>query len=64
LQYGILSFLRDLRSFYSGGLFEKFGGDGHAFGLASTLLQVLESFLEFFGICGNLYSLTLIAQII
>jgi hypothetical protein len=63
LQNSILSFLRDLRSFYSGGLFQEFGRDRHFFGFASTLSQAFESFLEFFGARGYLHPLALIAQI-
>src|SRR5262245_50965682 len=38
LQYSVLSFLRDLRGFDSGSLFQELGRNGHNFGLASTLL--------------------------
>src|SRR5262249_15014308 len=63
LQYSILSFLRDLRRFYSGCLFQKFGGNGHNFSLPSTMLQALENFFELFGACGQIYPLALIAQV-
>jgi hypothetical protein len=49
LQYSVLSFLCDLRRFYSGGSFQEFRRDGHFFGLAGTPLKALQSLSELFG---------------
>ena len=52
LQNSLFSFLRDLRRLDFGGLLDKFGRNTHNFSLAGTLSQSLESFPQFFSVCG------------